>query len=138
MNLRGAEPGDYGFVLSSFISSFREASTHAEGLTGRQIASLLTNLISNGWTCTVAEMDNVIAGWVVHDKNQRLAWVYSRTMFRRQGLALLLFKSVGIDPRLPVVSPFVPNRNKAKCPLRLTIHQRPFLVMPNAETAAVH
>lgn len=138
MEINPAVPTDYGFILSSFISSFRAASTHAEGLTGKQIASLLTNLISNGWSCTVASMESVIAGWLVHDRDQRLAWVYTRQMFRGSGLALLLLKHAGIDPRLPVISPFVPNRLKDKCPLKLTIHQRPFLVMPNAETAVVN
>jgi hypothetical protein len=133
MDFRPAQPQDWGFLCSSFLSSFRAASTHAEGLTGKQAVSLLTNLVANGWECMVAEMEGVIAGWIVYDKNQRLGWVYVRQMFRGSGLALLLLQKAGIDPRLPIVSPFVPNRLRDKCPLKLTIHQRPFLTVPNAD-----
>jgi hypothetical protein len=130
MVIRPATDPDWGFIVTSFLSSFREASTHAEDLTGKQVVSLLTNLISNGWSCTVAEMDGVIAGWVVFDKGQRLAWVFTRAMFRRQGLAKLLITRAGIDMARGVYSPFLPNRLKEQCPLKLKIHHRPFLTVP--------
>jgi hypothetical protein len=133
VEFRPAIPGDWGFICSSFLSSFRAASTHAEGLTGKQAVSLLTNLVSNGWECLVAEMEGVIAGWIVYDNNQRLGWVYVRQMFRGSQLSLILMKKAGIDPRLPVISPFTPNRNRNECRLKLTIHQRPFLTVLNHE-----
>jgi len=138
MNLRSAIDQDWGLILSSFISTFRAESTHAEDLKGRQITSLLTNLIANGWSCTVADMEGVIVGWIVHGPKQRLAWVWVRSMVRCQGLAKLMIERVGIDMSRPVYSPFLPNRHREQCRLRLKIQHRPFLVIPGAETAVVH
>jgi len=133
MNLRPAIDQDYGLILSSFISTFRSESTHAEDLKGRQITSLLTNLIANGWSCTVAYMEGVLVGWIVHAPKQRLAWVWVRSMVRAQGLAKLMIERAGIDINRPVVGPFLPNRNRERCRLRLKINHRPFLVIPSHE-----
>ena len=143
MLIRPAKTSDWGFIVSSFINSFREESTHAEGLKGKTIAALLTNLVSQGWNCTVAEFvasedepegPGVIAGWVVSGPtSQALAWAYTRSMFRRQGLAKLLLQRVGIDMAKPVTSPFVPNRHKDRCPLKLRINHRPFLAVQSAD-----
>jgi hypothetical protein len=125
-----AQPSHWGFIYSSFIKSIREASTHVEGMSGKQIGQLLTNLVRDGWTVSVAELESVIAGWVLYDgaQPQRLGWVLVRDDlgFRSQGLGKLLAERVGINMSLPVISPFVPNRSR-DCRLRLKIRHRPFL-----------
>lgn len=134
MQFRPAQESDWRYICPTFISSFREKSTHSEGMSGKLIASLITNLISNGWECMVAETEGVIAGWAVYRDKNHLAWVFTRPMFREQGLAKLLVGKCSIDMSAPIYSPFVPNR-EIKCKLRLKIRQRPFCVVP---TAAVH
>lgn len=138
MNLRVAEPGDWGWIYANFVSSFRAATVYSDGMTGREIASLLTNLVMRGWQVMVAEMEGVLAGWVLYSTDQRLGWIFTRAMFRGSGLSLLLLERAGIDPRLPVISPFVANRLKDKCPLRLNIRFRPYLATPPVENAATH
>jgi hypothetical protein len=137
MVIRPAQASDWRYVIPRFISSFREASTHAEGLTGKQIASALTGLVLNGWQTLIVDYEGVIAAWVIFAPKNHLAWVYVRPElgFRGQGLAKLLLEKAGIDIGKPVTSPFVPNRHKHTCKLRLTIHHRPFLVLPREDNA---
>lgn len=133
MLIRPAEPQDMGFVYSHFISSFREGSTHAEGLTGKQIASLLTGLITNGWTVTVAELSSALVGWIVTGpKPQQLAWVFSREFVRGQGLARLLIQHAQINPAKKVICPFWPNRYRKK-PFDMELVLRPFEVIGREE-----
>jgi hypothetical protein len=128
-----AHPSHWGFIYSSFIKSIREASTHVEGMSGKQIGQLLTNLCSMGWKVHVAELDGVIAGWVLHCNQQYIGWVLVRQElgFDGQGLAKALLGQVGINMSLPVISPFVPNRSR-DCRLRLKIRHRPFLCVAPA------
>lgn len=133
MLIRPAEPQDMGFVYSHFISSFREASTHAEGLTGKQVASLLTGLITNGWTVTVAELSSALVGWIVTGpKPQQLAWVFSREFVRGQGLAKLMIQHAKIDTSKRVLTPFWPNRYRKK-PFGMELNLRPFEVVPRED-----
>ncbi len=134
MTIGPAQPSHWGFIYSSFIKSIREASTHVEGMSGKQIGQLLTNLVSNGWQVNVAEVESVIAGWVLYsDSPQHLGWVYTRSDlgFQGQGLGKLLVERLGINMSLQVISPFVPNRSR-DCRLRLKIRHRPFLCVAPA------
>ena len=127
-----AQPSHCGFLYSTFIKSLRENSTHVDGMSGKQIGRLLTNLIATGWQVRVAEMESVIAGWVLYcNTPQYLGWVYTRDSlgFSGQGLGKLLVEHAGINMSLPVCSPFVPNRSR-NCRLRLKIRHRPFLCLP--------
>jgi hypothetical protein len=137
MTITPAQPNHWGHIYSSFIKSIREASTHVEGMSGKQIGQLLTNLCALGWQVHVAELEGVIAGWVLCGPGhglQQLGWVLVREElgFRGQGLAKVLLSSVGIDMSKAVVSPFAPNRTR-DCRLRLKIHHRPYLCVAPAD-----
>jgi hypothetical protein len=139
LSIRPANADDWGWILTTFIQTFREASTQSEDLDGKQTAQLVTNLVSNGWTVLVAELEGVLMGWVLFQPGAsqyspvKFGWVFVRKMVRNQGVAKLLIDRAGIDMSRPVVSPFVPNRSKTTCPLRLTIRQRPFLCLLKQE-----
>ena len=133
MTIGPAQPHHWGHIYANFIKSIREHSTHVEGMSGKQIGQLLTNLCALGWKVQVAELDGVIAGWVLHGSVQELGWVLVRhdLGFNEQGLALLMLGQVGIKLDSPVISPFVPNRSR-DCRLRLKIRHRPFLCVAPA------
>jgi hypothetical protein len=139
LQVRKMNADDVGWILATFIQSFREASTQSEDLDGKETAQLVTNLVSNGWSVLVAELEGVLMGWVLFQPGSsqyspvKFGWVFVRKMVRNQGVAKLLIDRAGIDMSRPVVSPFVPNRSKSTCPLRLTIRQRPFLCLLRTE-----
>jgi GNAT superfamily N-acetyltransferase len=126
MQCRPATSDDLGFVCETFLRSIRAASTHVEGLDNGQVVKLLTNLIDRGWPATVCEADTLIVGWAVHGPRNGLAWYYVREMFRGQGVGAYLLKHIGVEPRRPFLSPFLPNRIKRK----FRIEHRPFLCLP--------
>lgn len=137
MVIAPAQPQHWGHIYANLIKSLREQSTHVEGMSGREIGQLLTNLVGKGWTVQVAELEGVIAGWVISGpEKQQCGWVFVRADlgFTGQGLAKLLLETVGINMSLPVYSPFVPNRSR-NCPLRLKIRHRPFLCVARPANA---
>jgi len=131
MTYRSAKPDDWGYILSTFIKSYRENSTHAEGLSGRQIAHMLTSLAGkDSWCVDVVEEHGLIAMWDAYCGSKNLAWIYVRPMFRGQGWA----KSRCLASR-KVYTPFMPNRNpRFKATGRILGLQpicRPFMWMPD-------
>lgn len=136
MRIRQATPDDFGFIYETFAKSFREASTHSEGLSNPELGGLIENLIAKGWRVNVAEAEGYLAGWTVHANYNHLAWIYVREMFRRKDYqdfdvrGMLLgaadIKTVGA---IGIVTPFLPNRTRRSWRF---VH-RPFLVVPNAK-----
>lgn len=116
MEIRPATENDLGFIYETFLRSFRAASTHAEGLDNAHVVRMLTNLLDvNGWRADVAEAENYLTGWIAYklDRDNHLAWIYVREMFRGQGVGKKLLEEACINPTAgQIVTPFIPNRQK--------------------------
>jgi len=128
---RPATSDDFGFVVETFTKTFRRASTHAEGLENEQCGQLLMNLVSNGWSATVAEQDGKLIGWAVHAPKNRLGWVYVSEMVRGQGVCRYLLKQAEVQLTRVVTTPFHVNRGP-RPPFRCEL--RPFLCIASEPT----
>lgn len=127
INLRPATSPDMTYVYATFARSFRELSTHADGLPLGRCSDLLRELVAAGWAVTVAITDvddELLAGWIVHRAPKRVAWVYTRDLFRGRGVARQLLEHADAAHGA-VVTPFLPTRSKRLMSERRLIH-RPF------------
>jgi hypothetical protein len=129
MQIRRATDDDLGFVVETFLRSFRAASTHAEGATSDQIIGALQLARVRGWNTCVAESEGYLQGWAVYKTSNHLAWIYVRDMFRGKAfdphIATSILHWASIDTSKRIVTPFLPNRTKGSWKF---VH-RPFLVI---------
>lgn len=130
MQIRQSKSDDYGFIYETFLRSVRAASTHVENLGNSAVVSLLASLVRQGWESRVADAEGYLAGWIVSNADNHLAWIYVRDMFRWSNykdfpVAEMLLGSANIDTSSRIITPFLPNRSKRKWQF---IH-RPFLVI---------
>ncbi len=131
MQIRPVTKDDLGFVLETFLRSFRVASTHSEDVSNKTICGMLLGLMDRGWRCNVSEAEGYLSGWSVHANRNHLAWIYVRDMFRfanykDHDVCGLLTEAAGIETSKRIVTPFLPNRVKKTWQF---VH-RPFLVLP--------
>jgi hypothetical protein len=144
MQIRQATNDDLGFVIETFLRSFRSASTHAEGASNNQIVGAMQRLRLGGWLTCVAESEGYLQGWAVYGgpgasfdvrdpgfkiNANHLAWIYVRDMFRGEAfkphVAKTILRWAMIDTEKRIVTPFLPNRTKGNWKF---VH-RPFLVI---------
>ena len=126
MIYREATADEMSLVYATFVRSFRQASTHAEGLDDKRLAALVTNLLTNGWRVTVGLLvDDYATCWALHRKADEVAWVLTKAPHRNEGHARGLLAAIYCNTNARITTPFMPNRNAALMKRYKLIH-RPF------------
>lgn len=131
MQVRPATPDDLGFIFETWVGSVKAASTHVEGLNGRQTVALLKNLLVGGygWLLSVVEVEGRLIAWAAHGPHNRLGWIYVRDMHRGEGVCRWMLPQLGVDTKRPLITPFAVNR-KGFQPASWRTHHRPFECVP--------
>jgi len=105
--IRAYEPSDEGFVLKSWLKSYRTAPANFR-LRDREYYEermpLVKHLVDRGRVLLAVDVEDpdLAFGWVCYEKNV-LHYVYVKEAFRRLGIATELFEhSINIDGAEPV------------------------------------
>lgn len=109
VRIRKGVPGDFNFIISTWLRSFKHSSYFAKRIRNSIFYlfhhEVVSRILGLHQTLTYIACDpldvNVIYGYMVvgkHDENPLLHYVYVKSAFRRLGIANTLLKEAGLDP----------------------------------------
>lgn len=113
VQVRRGLPGDFNFIISTWLRSFKHASYFAKRIQNaifyRFHHNLCTRLLARSQVFVACDRvdPNVIYGWLVTEKfegNDVVHYVYVKAPFRRMGIAATLLVGASVDPNTLVFS----------------------------------
>lgn len=94
---RPATADDIPFVLDSWRRDFTK-SVYAQGLTHAEVRGLMAKLLhSRHWNCSILHETDVpgeIICWAVWHSQREVAWIHTKGIFRRKGMAKRLHAAI--------------------------------------------
>ncbi len=118
LTVRPATGDDFAYVLDSFVHEF-SASVYADGLSRSRVRRLILDAWDAGFStwimCEPETPDEIVAWALVRTPtiNREVAWVHTKGIYRRHGIARELLVRLGVA-RGKVLTPFIPSPKFAR------------------------
>ena len=108
INIRKGQPNDRAFITDSMRRTVSRSSAYAKGL-HPEVMNFLTDSILAIYTTLVAvPLDSAddILGYLLHDGDKNVGFIYVKEKLRRKGIATALLQSAGVK-RGEVITPLL-------------------------------
>lgn len=125
-SIRPASSSDEKYILDSFSRAYCK-SPYAEGIPRLSLACRMAEMLHNGWSCDVADLEGEVLGYVVYKRDiNAVAWVCVKGPVQGKGIGEYLLRGA-CDREQPVKQPWLYAKNVAFAPVGYTFQWRPYL-----------